>query len=70
MAVPAPVRAHRRGTAHDPREVAPDEVIVATGSSPRRDGLPPVPVHLVGDVTGTNGIRPAIHQAAAVARAL
>jgi 2,4-dienoyl-CoA reductase-like NADH-dependent reductase (Old Yellow Enzyme family) len=27
-------------------------------------------IHLVGDVTGTNGIMPAIHQAAAVARAL
>ncbi|MFM7536594.1 MAG: hypothetical protein ACKO91_12490, partial [Acidimicrobiales bacterium] len=28
------------------------------------------PVHLVGDVTGTNGILPAIHGAAAVARVL
>ena len=27
-------------------------------------------VHLVGDVTGTNGILPAIHQAAATARAI
>lgn len=28
------------------------------------------PVHLVGDVTGTNGIMPAIHQAAGLARSL
>lgn len=28
------------------------------------------PVHRIGDVTGTNGILPAIHQAAAVARAI
>jgi len=27
-------------------------------------------IHLVGDVNGTNGIMPAIHQAAAVARTL
>ena len=30
----------------------------------------PWDVHHVGDVTGTNGVLPAIHQAAAVARAL
>ena len=30
----------------------------------------PWQVHLVGDVTGTNGVLPAIHQAAAVGRAL
>ena len=36
----------------------------------RRAATTPVPVHLIGDVTGTNGIRPAIHQAAAVARAI
>jgi hypothetical protein len=28
------------------------------------------PIHLVGDVTGTNGVLPAIHQAAAITRAL
>ena len=27
-------------------------------------------LHLIGDVTGTNGILPAIHQAAATARAI
>ena len=30
----------------------------------------PWTTHLLGDVTGTNGILPAIHQAAAVARAI
>jgi hypothetical protein len=30
----------------------------------------PWTTHLIGDVTGTNGILPAIHQAAAVARAI
>ncbi len=35
------------------------------------DGAEPaLTVHLVGDVTGSNGILPAIHQAAAIARAL
>ena len=43
-----------------------------TASWPSTSAYEPGPwnVHLVGDVTGTNGIRPAIHQAAAVARAI
>jgi 2,4-dienoyl-CoA reductase-like NADH-dependent reductase (Old Yellow Enzyme family) len=53
-------------------------VVLVTYNQPNRElaehlGMAPdtpSPVHLVGDVTGTNGIRPAIHQAAATARAL
>ena len=63
----------------DRRRVVPARtVVLVSHNQPNRDlaehlGLAsdaPRPVHLVGDVTGTNGIRPAIHQAAAVARAL
>ena len=53
-------------------------VVLVTYNHPNRelaeylDALdgPPWRVHLVGDVTGTNGILPAIHQAAATARAI
>ena len=45
-------------------------VVIVTYNHPNREpaeylGYEPGPwnVHLVGDVTGTNGIRPAIHQA-------
>ena len=63
----------------DRRRVVPARtVVLVSHNQPNRElaehlGLAsdaPRPVHLVGDVTGTNGIRPAIHQAAAVARAL
>jgi 2,4-dienoyl-CoA reductase-like NADH-dependent reductase (Old Yellow Enzyme family) len=61
------------------RRVVPARtVVLVTHNHPNRElaehlGVAPggpLPVHLVGDVTGTNGIRPAIHQAAAIARAL
>ena len=53
-------------------------VVLVTYNHPNRelaeylDALDARPwhVHLVGDVTGTNGILPAIHQAAAIARAI
>ena len=40
------------------------------GRVPRRRNADPWNLHLIGDVTGTNGILPAIHQAAALARTL
>jgi len=59
------------------RAVPARTVVIVTYNHPNREpaeylGYEPGPwnVHLVGDVTGTNGIRPAIHQAAAVARAI
>jgi 2,4-dienoyl-CoA reductase-like NADH-dependent reductase (Old Yellow Enzyme family) len=59
------------------RTVPARTVVIVTYNHPNREpaeylGYEPGPwnVHLVGDVTGTNGIRPAIHQAAAVARAI
>ena len=59
------------------RTVPARTVVLVTYNHPNREpaeylAYEPGPwnVHLVGDVTGTNGIRPAIHQAAAVARAI
>ena len=59
------------------RAVPARTVVLVTYNNPNREpaeylAYEPGPwnVHLVGDVTGTNGIRPAIHQAAAVARAI
>lgn len=60
------------------RVVPAGTVVLVTHNHPNRE-LPeylaaaddrPWNVHLIGDVTGTNGIMPAIHQAAAVARAI
>ena len=59
--------------------VLPARTVVLVGyNHPNRDlaeylageGEQPWSMHLVGDVTGTNGIRPAIHQAAEIARAI
>lgn len=77
---------------HHLQAITPDEVAIGVLFTERRRVLPArtvvlvgynhpnrelaqvletdVPVHLVGDVTGTNGVMPAIHQAAAVARAI
>ena len=60
------------------RTIPARTVVIVTYNHPNRepaeylaDGTDaPWNVHLVGDVTGSNGIRPAIHQAAAVARAI
>jgi len=60
------------------RSVPARTVVLVTYNHPNRElaeylaewGEQPLTVHLVGDVNGTNGIRPAIHQAAAVARAI
>jgi 2,4-dienoyl-CoA reductase-like NADH-dependent reductase (Old Yellow Enzyme family) len=58
------------------REVEARTVVLVTYPRPNRDLYELLcdssehSVHLVGDVTGTNGIMPAIHQAAAVARVM
>ncbi len=59
------------------RAVPARTVVLVTYSHPNRelaehlaDGEARYTVHLVGDVTGTNGLLPAIHQAAAVARGI
>jgi 2,4-dienoyl-CoA reductase-like NADH-dependent reductase (Old Yellow Enzyme family) len=60
------------------RTVAARTVVLVTYNHPNRElaeylteeAGSATRIHLVGDVTGTNGIRPAIHQAAAVARAI
>jgi 2,4-dienoyl-CoA reductase-like NADH-dependent reductase (Old Yellow Enzyme family) len=60
------------------RTVPARTVVIVTYNHPNREPAEylavgheaPWNVHLVGDVTGSNGIRPAIHQAAAVARAI
>jgi hypothetical protein len=60
------------------RAVPAGTIVMVTHNHPNRE-LPeylamsddqPWNVHLIGDVTGTNGIMPAIHQAAEVARAI
>jgi NADPH-dependent 2,4-dienoyl-CoA reductase/sulfur reductase-like enzyme len=58
------------------RSIPARTVVLVSYNHPNRE-LPEIlgaagdlPVHLVGDVTGTNGIMPAIHQAAGIARAL
>jgi hypothetical protein len=51
-------------------EVLRDEAEGRAAAGVAGTGRPGPVLHLVGDVTGTNGIMPAIHQAAAVARAL
>ena len=59
------------------RAVPARTVVLVTYNHPNRElaeylmpsGTPEgMPVHLIGDVTGTNGLLAAIHQAAAVAR--
>jgi hypothetical protein len=59
------------------RAVPARTVVLVTYNHPNRelaeylaDGAETYPTHLIGDVTGTNGILPAIHQAAAVARVI
>jgi 2,4-dienoyl-CoA reductase-like NADH-dependent reductase (Old Yellow Enzyme family) len=59
------------------RAVPARTVVLVTYNHPNRelaeylaDGAETCPTHLIGDVTGTNGILPAIHQAAAVARVI
>jgi 2,4-dienoyl-CoA reductase-like NADH-dependent reductase (Old Yellow Enzyme family) len=58
------------------RSYPADTVVLVSFPVPARDladhllATTVVPVHLVGDVTGTTGVLPAIHQAAAVTRAL
>jgi hypothetical protein len=60
------------------RTVPARTVVIVTYNHPNREPAEyladsreaPWNVHLVGDVTGSNGIRPAIHQAAAVARVI
>ncbi|MGI9030874.1 MAG: hypothetical protein ACR2HP_12960 [Ilumatobacteraceae bacterium] len=60
------------------RAIAARTVVIVTYNHPNRelaehlaaDSLGTSTVHLVGDVNGTNGIRPAIHQAAQAARAI
>lgn len=59
------------------RAVPARTVVLVTYNHPNRelaeylvDGGETCTMHLIGDVTGTNGILPAIHQAAAVARAI
>lgn len=62
------------------RALAADTVVLVSFPVPNRDLADhllsatangrPASVHLVGDVTGTNGVLPAIHQAAALARSL
>jgi hypothetical protein len=59
------------------RTIAARTVVLVTFNTPNRElgeylTAEPGPwtVHHIGDVTGTNGILPAIHQAAAVARVL
>ena len=59
------------------RTVAAATVVIVTYGHPNRelgeclaDAGGHWTVHHVGDVTGTNGVLPAIHQAAAVARAI
>ena len=60
------------------RTVAARTVVLVTYNHPNRElaeylsrgAGSAARIHLVGDVTGSNGIRPAIHQAAAVARAI
>lgn len=59
------------------RAVPAHTVVLVSYARPSRDllevlptGPEAPPLHLVGDVNGSNGILPAIHQAAAVARAI
>ncbi len=59
------------------RTIAASTVVIVTYGHPNRElgdwlAAEPGPwsLHSVGDVTGTNGVLPAIHQAAAVARAI
>lgn len=59
------------------RTIPASTVVIVTYGSPNRelgehlDALDaPWRIHRIGDVTGTNGVLPAIHQAAAVARAI
>jgi 2,4-dienoyl-CoA reductase-like NADH-dependent reductase (Old Yellow Enzyme family) len=59
------------------RSIAARTVVLVTYGHPNRElaewlagETHPFTIHLVGDVTGTNGIMPAIHQAAATSRAI
>lgn len=59
------------------RTIAASTVVLVSYGHPNRelgeylrDTAAPWRIHHIGDVTGTNGVLPAIHQAAAVARAL